>query len=174
MCLYFFKNAIDNNLRCNFKNKEHMKNTIQVCIIILAVLSSTVCYDNPEPNPNGAGNGITYPEEGLFGENVLSETTPALAIGIDYSFNVKTTGNATVRIAFSNNIEWDYASDPPPIGWSPETIIDRGDYTLFYANFPANYDLKLYFTGPGQNAYGEIKIYENDSAVATRVVILEW
>ncbi len=123
-------------------------------------------------------NGITYPDKGANGDNLLRESEIVVrSKPTIYSLRVDLEEGCRVKVVFP------LADDPDNswsffrycgvlVGWRFASVKgDAGNEVHFWAESPGHADLPAYFVG--HNAV-EIKIFENGDANHVRIKTISW
>jgi hypothetical protein len=102
--------------------------------IYLIVILSLHCYHDAErDNPNDPGNFRTrYPDNGVYGENLLKDGNVSIAINTFYSLCIQKKGSNRIRVyvPLNSSFDWSYYFMPDPvIGW---IITSGSNYRFFY------------------------------------------
>jgi hypothetical protein len=123
-------------------------------------------------------NGITYPEKGANGDNLLRESEIVVkSKPMIYSLRADIADGCNLKVVFpltdDPNNSWSFFRYCGMlVGWkfAPMTG-DSGNEIHFWADSQSHADLPAYFVG--HNAIG-IKIFENDSANPSRIKTISW
>ncbi len=123
-------------------------------------------------------NGITYPEKGANGDNLLRKSDIVIkSKPVIYSLRVDLAqGNkikVVVPLSDDPNNSWSFFRYCGMLaGWKYAPMTGDSGYEIhFWADSPGHADLPAYFTG--HNTI-QIKIYENDDINPSRIQTLSW
>lgn len=119
----------------------------------------------------GAGtSGITYPETGIYGNNILGENSINIITRKSYSLRAELIEGAKLKVVILTS-EDIWAKDP--LGWieyDPNNIGGMFGATGVFISESKNNDMNISFwDGPYTKT---IEIYENDSVTPTRTKTL--
>jgi hypothetical protein len=123
-------------------------------------------------------NGITYPEKGANGDNLLRESQIVVkSKPMIYSLRADLSDGCRVKVVFPfaddpNNIWSFFKYCGMLVGWKFASMTgNHCNETHFWADSPGHADLPAYFIG--HNTI-EIKIFENDGENPVRIKTISW
>jgi hypothetical protein len=121
---------------------------------------------------------ITYPAQGRYGDNILSEETASVIAGEYYSMSADIPSGFSLKVVLKGGL-WAYSTFPPPTNWN----ISVYNYTTETQDFTAieggkTSDLHFYpshgrLNNTDNKYYTTIEYYENDATTPVRTKQLE-
>ena len=162
-----------------FLRYKRLKSQILVFLVGMFLQSCFGGYSGNEDDVSESLSGITYPDDGTYGKNLLSKKdfTISTNTGVYYSLRVDKEFDSTVKVIFpipeslSHMWRW-YPSTLT--GWyeGPGSSGEVGSYRNYITETGSLYsDLKIYFSGSDSVT---IEIYENGVTTPTRTKIISW
>ena len=153
---------------------------LTMIFLVLFLQSCSGEYSGNEKQVSKSLSGISYPDNGNFGKNLLSENdiTIFTSYGIYYSLRIDKEVDSTVKVIFpipsgsySNMWFW---TPSKLTGWyeGPGSSGDVGGYRNFITKTGSTHsDLEIYFRGSESVT---IEIYENGDTTPTRTKTISW
>ncbi|MBN2524470.1 MAG: hypothetical protein JXB24_14445 [Bacteroidales bacterium] len=146
--------------------------------LISVVVSLTLIFGTSCEKDN---TDILYPEEGIYGENILQDDSVEIkhsepnSLWYYYSVRAELPEGTSLKVVMTHtgnpNASWSYLSSTR-IGWSIEGMHETYPRSQqFVAYGPVACDLRIEFLNTGS---AEITIYENKAETPTRTKSIAW